>query len=257
MTELRQLFFETAAETGGKLNDRSDATGEIARRCRNGPQPAADGAYAKGGRGRLRLPGTGRGKLCHEFEDVLTLGNTAAALVPEIALRAADVFAALLEAYRKGTKLPSIQSLRADIARLAHARPGGAAPATKKTRKTKSGAKRSQWSEYEQLAIARAVATGKRVHHVVVEIDPQCALPIADAQMIQLALAGLGEVLALYPADGSLDPIKQIEAALVSEKPVEQIRNICSIPTIALNAKVKPLRAPAPLPPLPQLRRRF
>jgi chemotaxis protein histidine kinase CheA len=65
-------------------------------------------------------------ELSHEFEDVLTLGNTAAAaLVPEIALRAADVFAALLEAYRKGTKLPSIQSLRADIARLAHPAAGG------------------------------------------------------------------------------------------------------------------------------------
>ena len=70
--------------------------------------------------------------------------------------------------------------------------------------------------------------------------------------MIQLALAELGEVLALYPAEDSLDPIKQIEAALVSEKPVEQIRAKCNIPTIALNAKVKALRVPAPLAPLPQ-----
>ena len=251
MTELRQLFFETAAELVQKLNDeamqleKSPGDAETARSLRRTVHTLKGDAAACGFRELSEL--------CHEFEDVLTLGNTAAAaLVPEIALRAADVFAALLEAYRKGTKLPSIQSLRADIARLAHARPGGAAPATRKTRKTKSGAKQSQWSEYEQLAIARAVATGKRVHHVVVEIDPQCAMPIAGRQMIQLALAGLGEVLALYPADGSLDPIKQIEAALVSEKPVEQIRNICSIPTIALNARVKPLRAPAPLPPLPQ-----
>ncbi len=100
--------------------------------------------------------------------------------------------------------------------------------------------------------MARAVAMGKRVHHVVVEIDPQCAMPIAGRQMIQLALAELGEVLALYPAEDSLDPIKQIEAALASEKPAEQIRAKCSIPTIALNAKVKALRVPAPLAPLPQ-----
>jgi len=85
-------------------------------------------------------------ELCHEFEDVLTLENTAAAAsVPEIALRAADVFAALLEAYRKGTKLPSIQSLRADIARLAHPAPGRAGKAKKTTKK--AAVKKDLWSE--------------------------------------------------------------------------------------------------------------
>src|ERR1019366_4113882 len=188
--------------------------------------------------------------LCHEFEDVLTLENTAAAaLVPEIALRAADVFAALLEAYRKGTKLPSIQSLRADIARLAHPASGGAVKAKKKTRK--AAVKKTRWSEYEQLAITRAVAEGKHVHHVVVQIDPQCAMPIAGRQMIQLALTGLGEVLALYPVEGSVEPINQVEAALASKKPAEQIRAKCSIPTIALNVRVTPLRAEAPSHPLP------
>jgi two-component system, chemotaxis family, sensor kinase CheA len=251
MTELRQLFFETAAELVQKLNDeamrleKSPGDAETARSLRRTVHTLKGDAAACGFRALSEL--------CHEFEDVLTLGNTAAAaLVPEIALRAADVFAALLEAYRNGTKLPSIQSLRADIARLAHPAPGGVVRATKKTRKTKTAAQQSRWSEYEQLAIASAVAAGKRVHHVVVEIDPQCAMPIAGRQMILLALAGLGEVLALYPAEGSLDPIKQIEAALVSEKSVEQIRALCSIPTIAQDAKVKPLRAAAPLPPLPQ-----
>src|SRR5208337_1637810 len=90
--------------------------------------------------------------------------------------------------------------------------------------------------------IARALESGKRVHHVVVEVDPQCGMPIAGRQMIQLALAGLGEVLALYPVEGSLDPITRIEAALVSEKPLEQIRAKCSIPTIALSVAVTPVR---------------
>jgi len=78
-----------------------------------------------------------------------------------------------------------------------------------------------------------------------VQIDPQCAMPIAGRQMIRLALAGLGEVLALYPLDGSLEPVTLIEAALASEKPAEQIRTKCSIPTIALNARVTPLRLDA------------
>jgi len=247
MTELRQLFFESAGELVQKLNDeamrleKSPGDAETARSLRRTVHTLKGDAAACGFRELSEL--------CHEFEDVLTLENMAAAAsVPEIALRAADVFAALLEAYRKGTKLPSIQSLRADIARLAHPAPGGAAKAKKKTRK--AAAKTSRWSEYEQLAITRALAEGKHVHHLVVQIDPQCAMPIAGRQMIQLALAGLGEVLALYPVEGSHEPMNRVEAALASERSAEQIRAKCSIPTITLNVRVRPLRVPAPSHPL-------
>jgi two-component system chemotaxis sensor kinase CheA len=241
MTELRQLFFESAGELVQKLNDeamrleKSPSDAETARSLRRTVHTLKGDSAACGFRELSEL--------AHEFEDVLTLGNTAAAgSVPEIALRAADVFAALLEAYRKGTKLPSIQSLRADIARLAHPAAGAGAIKIKAKRK-KAAAKTSRWSEYEQLAIAGAVAAGKRVHHVVVEVDPQCGMPIAGRQMIQLALAELGDVLALYPVEGSHEPITRIEAALTSEKPVEQIRMKCSIPTIALSVQVTALRS--------------
>jgi two-component system chemotaxis sensor kinase CheA len=238
MTELRQLFFESAGELVQTLNDeamrleKSPGDPETARSLRRTVHTLKGDSAACGFRELSEL--------AHEFEDVLALENTAAASVPEIALRAADVFAALLEAYRTGTKLPSIQSLRSDIARLAHPAPGGAGTA-KKTKK-KAAAPPSRWSEYEQLAITRAVAEGKRVHHVVVQVDPQCAMPIAGRQMIQLALTGLGEVLALYPVEGSHEPITRIEAALASEKPAGQIRTKCSIPTIALKVRVTPLR---------------
>jgi two-component system chemotaxis sensor kinase CheA len=246
MTELRQLFFETAAELVQKLNDeamrleKSPGDAETARSLRRTVHTLKGDSAACGFRELSELS--------HEVEDVLTLENTAAAaLVPEIALRAADVFAALLEAYRKGTKLPSIQSLRADIARLA--RPG--AGRAVKTKRTNAAAKPSRWSEYEQLAIARATADGKRVHHVVVQVDPQCGMPIAGRQMIQLALVELGEVLALYPLEGSVEPMNRIEAALASQKSAEQIQTKCSIPTIALKVRVAPLRVPAPSRPLP------
>jgi two-component system, chemotaxis family, sensor kinase CheA len=239
MTELRQLFFESAGELVQKLNDeamrleKSPGHAETARSLRRTVHTLKGDAAACGFRELSEL--------AHEFEDVLALENTAAAAsVPEIALRAADVFAALLESYQKGTKLPSIQSLRTDIARLAHSVPGGAGKA-KKTKK-KAAKITNRWSEYEQLAITRAAATGKPVHHVVVQVDPQCAMPIAGRQMIQFALAGLGEVLALYPVEGSHEPITRIEAALASEKPAEQIRAKCSIPTIALTVRVTPVR---------------
>ncbi|HMD16754.1 MAG TPA: chemotaxis protein CheA [Terriglobales bacterium] len=241
MTELRQLFFESAGELVQKLNDeamhleKSPGDAETARSLRRTVHTLKGDAAACGFRELSELS--------HEFEDVLTLENVAAASVPEIALRAADVFAALLEAYRKGTKLPSIQSLRADIARLAHPAAGGAVKAKKKTKK--AVAKVSPWSEYDQLAITRALAESKRVYHVTVQMDPQCAMPIAGRQMIQLALAGLGEVLALYPVEGSVEPMNRVEAALASDKPAEQIRTKCSIPTIAQSVKVTSLRIAA------------
>ena len=234
MSELRQLFFESAGELVQKLNDeamqleKSPGDAETARSLRRTVHTLKGDSAACGFRELSELS--------HEFEDVLTLGNTsAAALVPQIALRAADVFSALLEAYRNGTKLPSIQSLRADIARLAH--PGQAGASNIKAKRKKAAAKKNRWSEYDQLAISRAAAEGKRVYHVIVEVDPQCGMPIAGRQMIQLAMAELGEVLALYPVEGSHEPITCIEAALASEKPAEQIRTKCSIPTIALNVR--------------------
>jgi len=248
MSDLRQLFFESAGELVQKLNDeamqleKTPGDAETARSLRRTVHTLKGDSAACGFRELSEL--------AHEFEDVLTLEDpAAAALVPEIALRATDVFAALLEAYRKKTKLPAIQALRADIARLA--RPASHNAKTKTKAKTKkAAAKISRWSEYDQLAIARAVAEGKRIQHVVVQIDPQCAMPIAGRQMIQLALAGLGEVLALYPVEGSLEPVISVEAALASEKPAEQIRAKCSIPTIASSVNVTPLRLQtAPMPP--------
>ena len=238
MNELRDLFFESATELVQKLNDealrleKSPRDAETARSLRRIVHTLKGDSAACGFRELSEL--------AHEFEDVLTLENpAAAALVPEIALRAADVFAALLEAYQGKRKLPSFQSLREEIARLAH--PGLEDPAAvKKT--TNAGQTGIPWSEYENLAIGKAVEDGKSIHHVVVQLDPQCGMPIAARQMIQAALAGLGEVLALHPGEGATGPITQIQAALASQKSPEQIRAKCRIPTIAQSVNVTPLR---------------
>jgi two-component system, chemotaxis family, sensor kinase CheA len=240
MGELRQLFFESAGELVQKLNDeamqleKSTGDAETARSLRRTVHTLKGDAAACGFRELSEL--------AHEFEDVLTLDNAAmAASVPAIALRAADVFAALLEAYRNGTKLPNIQSVRADIARLAHPGSSGAVAATKK--KSTAAAKTSPWSEYEQLTISRAFADGKHVHHVAVQLDPQCGMPIVARRMIQLALAGLGDVLAFYPGENSVEPTNRVEAALASEKPAAQVRMKCIIPTVSGKVRVRPLRA--------------
>jgi two-component system chemotaxis sensor kinase CheA len=245
MSDLQQLFFETAGELVQKLNDeamqleKSPGDEETARSLRRTVHTLKGDSAACGFRELSEL--------AHEFEDVLTVENKSMqASVPAIALRAADVFASLLEAYRKGTELPSIQGLRSEIARWAHPS-GRAAAKSKKKASSKAATKQCKWSEYEQLAIARAAAEGKRLHHVVVRIDPQCAMPIAGRQMIQIALADLGTLLAIHPAEGS-HSTSTVEAALVSDKSAEQIATKCSIPTIVLDVKVKALRI-ASLPP--------
>ncbi len=245
MGELRELFFESAGELVQRLNEealrleKSPGEPEISRSLRRTVHTLKGDSAACNFRELSEL--------AHEFEDVLTLDNAAAArFVPELALRAADLFAALLEAYRGKTSLPDIQPLRDDIAKLAH--PGAVSEAPRKTRsKTRSKTSRPvvRWSEYEQLAIARALEEGKRVHQVALQLDPECVMPIAARQMLQLAMAGLGEVLALYPAEGSTERSTRIEAALASPKSVEQIRTQCTIPTISKDVTVALLRRQA------------
>jgi two-component system, chemotaxis family, sensor kinase CheA len=250
MSELHELFFESAEELVQKLNDealrleKSPGDAEASRSLRRTVHTLKGDSAACGFRELSEL--------AHEFEDVLAVENPAAAsAVPEIALRAADVFTALLEAYRKKQDVPDTKSFRQDIDRLAHA---GAAPGTvpKPKAKSKSVRHTARWSEYEQLAIARALSGGKRVQHVIVQLDPQCGMPIAARQMLNLALSSLGEVLAVYPPEGSSELATQIEAAISSTSSAEQVRNKCKIPTITLNAKVSTLRMkPSDTPELP------
>ncbi|MBZ5656470.1 MAG: chemotaxis protein CheA [Acidobacteriia bacterium] len=241
MAELRELFFESAGELVQTLNDqamqleKSPGDAETIRSLRRTVHTLKGDSAACGFRELSEL--------AHEFEDVLGLEKTAAAAsVPAVALRAADVFSALLEAYRENKKLPSIQSLREEIARLAH--PGGA-EASAKEKKSVASRQAVRWSEYEQLAIAQAAHEGKRLHHVTVQLDPNCGMPIAARQLVRIALASIGEVLAFYPDEGSRESTDRVEVALASEKSAEKIREKCRIPTITLQARVGTLRTKA------------
>lgn len=232
MSELRDLFFESAGELVQTLNEqallleKSPGEAEIMRGLRRTVHTLKGDAAACGYKELSEL--------AHEFEDVLAVENPdAAPLVPDVALRAADVFTALLNAYRRKKKLPDTGALRAEISRLS--RPG--TPSSLPEKKTgKRSATLAHWSEYDRLAVAKAVREGKRVYHVRVQLDPNCAMPIAARQLIQVALSSLGEVLAMYPAAEAV--VNQLEIALASEKSAEQIRAKCRIPTVAVSARV-------------------
>ena len=253
--ELRELFFETSQELLQALNEealkleKQPGDEEIVRAIRRTVHTLKGDSAACG----LRE----LSELAHQFEDALSLeGAAAQTAVAEIAFASADVFAEMIAAYRSGKKLPATKSLSKKIQDLT------AAPAAKKARRTRkisakasaprtsalrtSAKSAADWTEYEKLAMTKAQASGVAVYHVVVKIDPHCAMPIAGRQLIHNALSGVGEVLAVRPDAKSPAASKHVEFVLASARTGEQIAAKGRIPTIAEEVTVELMLAPSP-----------
>src|SRR5579883_282242 len=130
MAELRELFFESAEELLQALNEEAlklekrPGDAEIVRSLRRIVHTLKGDAAACGYRELSEV--------AHELEDALALESAAAhATVAEVAFSAADLFAALLTAYRKRSRLPSREALRKMVKTLTAA-PGGKAGSRKK-----------------------------------------------------------------------------------------------------------------------------
>jgi two-component system, chemotaxis family, sensor kinase CheA len=233
--ELRELFFETSQELLQALNEealkleKKPGDEEIVRVIRRTVHTLKGDSAACG----LRE----LSELAHQFEDALSLeGAATQAAVAEIAFTAADIFTEMIAAYRAGKKLPSAKPLSKRIQELT------SAPLVKKSRrKTKAAAVRTaaHWTEYENVAMARAQASGLAVYQVVAKIDAHCAMPIAGRQLIHNAIASAGQVLAARPDAKSPAAAKQVEFVLASAQTPEQIAAKCKIPTIAEEVTVE------------------
>jgi two-component system chemotaxis sensor kinase CheA len=77
----------------------------------------------------------------------------------------------------------------------------------------------------------------------VVKIDPHCAMPIAGRQLIQNAIGGLGQILAVRPDAKSPAATKQVEFVLGSEASSEAIAAKSRVPTIAEEVTVELMHA--------------
>ncbi len=239
--ELRELFFETSQELLQALNDealkleKTPGDEEIVRGIRRTVHTLKGDSAACG----LRE----LSELAHQFEDALSLeGAATQAVVAEIAFQAADVFAGMIAAYHKGSKLPATGSLRKRIEELT------SAPVVKKTRRKKAkAAVAAAWTEYEKLEMAEALASGLALYHVVVKIDPHCAMPIAARQLIHNAIAGAGRVIAVRPDAKSPAASKHVEFVLVSAQSVAQISAKGKIPTISEEVTAELMPAAVPL----------
>ena len=261
-SELLDLFLETSQELLQALNEealqleKTPGDEEIVRSIRRTVHTLKGDSAACG----LRE----LSELAHQLEDALSLsGSLASAPVVEIAFAAADLFAEMIAAYRTGSELPSTTSLSEKIQNLT-----GPTEKPKGRRMKKAGAKTSGsssaatpgtsiglWTEYEKLAMNKAQAQGQDVLHVVVKLDPHCAMPLASRQLIHNAIGTMGQVLAIRPDAASPAAFKEVEFVLASVQTPAQIAAKCKIPTIVRDVHVELLMAAAPsqlpAPPVP------
>ncbi len=235
--ELRELFFESAQELLQALNEEAlklekrPGDTETVRSIRRAVHTLKGDAAACGYRELSEL--------AHELEDALGMETASGhASLADVAFAAADAFSAMLTAYRKKHKLPSVEAVHKMIRELA------ASPATGKGRKKKAQTPVSAavWTEYEKLAVQNAFSRGKRVFHIAAQVDSHCAMPIAARQLVLNGLTSAGEILASRPENGSAESTQRLEFLLASDKSAETIAGKCKIPTVIAHVKVEALK---------------
>ena len=235
-SELRALFFESAAELLQALNEAGlelearPADEEVIRRVRRVVH-TLKGDSAACGLHKLS-------ELAHELEDVLTpqVAGLHGADLPEVVLTAADSFGAMLAAYQKNAKLPALDTLHKMIRRLLEAPETAARVAPDLSEAPAQFA----WTEYEHLMISEAVHRGEPVYNISLRIDPHSPMRAAAFQLIRNVLHGSGTVIALRPEDSvTATTVEVVEAALASTQSEEKLLHRCRIPTIVCEVKME------------------
>jgi two-component system chemotaxis sensor kinase CheA len=236
-SELRALFFESANEILQSLNEAGlelearPADEEVIRRVRRAVH-TLKGDSAASGCQKLS-------ELAHQLEDVLTLqvGQKHGARFAEVVLAATDTFEAMLTAYQRGKKLPSLTTIHELIHSLL-VEEDAALPETQLQPAAVPAA--FGWTEYERLMISEAVHRGESVFNVALRIDPNSLMRAAAFQLIRNVLHGSGTVIALRPEDNlAASTVEVVEAALASHYPEDVLRQRCRIPTIVSEIRVE------------------
>lgn len=237
-SELRDLFFESAAELLQALNEEGllleqrPGDAEVVRQVRRTVHTLKGDSAACGY--------TELSSLAHELEDALTpeLASRQNGRIAEVVLSAADAFQMMLNAYRGNTPPPSGDGVRTQIRELL-AVPN--APVAAKAVERPAG---FQWSEYEQMVMADALHRGLKVLQVSLALDPNCVVKAAALQMAKGALQDLGNLLVIVPDEsmGAQD-FDVIQAGLASSFDKDYIAKKCQIPAVIASVVVEPYLA--------------
>ena len=230
--ELKELFFETASELLQALNEQGlrleqrPADADLIREVRRTVH-TLKGDSAACGFEELS-------SLAHQLEDVLTpeIAAGSKGKLVEAVLSAADVFDAMLNAYREGSAAPAGAAVREIIRELV------ATPEPKHIVPYKLSG-RFGWSEYEQIAIERALSDDRSVYNIALAVDPNCPMKAAAMQLVKNALSQFGDILAAFPEGTISDQIDVIEFALATAVAQPTIESKCRIPSVISNVLVQ------------------
>ncbi len=232
--EMRDLFFQGAQELLESLNDQGlrleteGDNGEIIREIRRTVHTLKGDAAAVGFRELSEL--------AHEVEDVLAptaISNWSA--LANVVLSAADMFDAMLAAYRAGLEPPSGDPLRALIRKMDS---GSRVPAHGST----SGGREFMWSEYERLAIARTTERGLKVFNVALGLATDCPMRSAASALIQKTLQEAGEVVVCSPEQERWATADKIEIALASSRDACSISEKLRVPGVVATVVVEEVK---------------
>ena len=232
-SELKELFFDTAAELLQALNEAGlklehhPGDAELVREVRRTVHTLKGDAAACGLEAVTNL--------AHDLEDVLTpeVAARSNGKLAEIILNAADVFSAMLDCYRTELPIPSAAPIREQIRELvARPQPKNIVPYRL------SG--HFAWSEYEHMSMQRAIEQGQHVYNVALAVDPHCPMKTAAMQLVKNVLCQLGNVLATFPDSGVLDEqIDVMEFAVASHEPANIFETKCRIPSVISDVLVQ------------------
>ncbi len=239
-SELKQLFFESAAELLQALNEEGlrleqrPGDAELLREVRRTVHTLKGDSAACGFQDLSTL--------AHQLEDVLTteISTRSEGKLAEVVLKAADMFASMLSAHRESTDAPSTVVVRELIRQLV------SKPQPKHVVPYKLTG-RFAWSEYALMAMAQEQARGRKVYNIALAVDPNCPMKDAAVQLVRNVLAQLGEVLAVFP-EGPIasDQLDVIEFAVASSQPAEDFQKKCRVPSVISNVLVEPYEAELP-----------
>ncbi|HEV2297791.1 MAG TPA: chemotaxis protein CheA [Candidatus Acidoferrales bacterium] len=239
--ELRELFFESAAELLQSLNEvglelearRGDA--EIVRRVRRIVH-TLKGDSAACGFSELS-------KLAHQMEDALApqAQLTTSNSLPELIFTAADTFQAMLAAYHKGLPPPSGSELREQIRRISRQLPLEKPEATP----PRAFLPKFSWNKTQRGKIVKRVKAGDNVFNIALRLDPASGMRSAGFELVRKMLNNSGAILALRPATAAAAKnTEQIEAALATRETKEAIAAKCRIPSVVSELILEEARSP-------------
>jgi len=252
-TELRDFFFETAQELLQSLNDdalkleKTPGDTEIVRSIRRIVHTLKGDAAACGFHELSEL--------AHMMEDALAVDVSAAKVsLAELGFTAADTFGAMLVAYREKSALPDSAPLTRMVRKLEAAdedmagrgKKPGASKKSSAGKKAKADSQLVVWTEYEKLAAESARTEGKKIFHIVAQIDPLCTMPIAARQLVANALASVAKIVGARPELGAATTVQKIDLLVATSQAESGLIAKCRIPTVISTVECAEVRFAKP-----------